>query len=155
MREYRLSDFDAYAAHHANPRAMAFLPALVDRAMARRLFSANMGEWILQGAGWWAIELRDSGEPVGMIGAFFRDGRPEIELGWNTFEAYWGQGIATEAATEVVRYAFEVRGEPRVTALINPQNAASLRVAAHIGMTYEAQTEVYGEPCGRYVRARP
>jgi RimJ/RimL family protein N-acetyltransferase len=154
LREYRLGDFDAYADHVANPQAMKFFPSVVDRAMARRFFSANMGEWLLQGAGWWAIELRDSGTLAGNVGAFFREGWPEIELGWNTFQAYWRRGIATEAATEVVRYAFEVRGERRVTALIHPLNTASLRVAAHLGMTCESETEVFGHRCGRYVQAR-
>jgi RimJ/RimL family protein N-acetyltransferase len=96
--------------------------------------------------GWWAVELRESGALVGNVGAFFRETWPEIEIGWNTFHAYWGQGIATEAATEVVRYAFEVRGERRVTALIDPLNASSLRVAAHLGMTYEADADFFGKP---------
>jgi len=67
------------------------------------MFGSNMGEWLLQGAGWWAVELRASGTLVGNIGAFFRESWPEVEIGWNTFPAYRGQGIATEAAAEVVR----------------------------------------------------
>jgi hypothetical protein len=57
------------------------------------------------------------------------------------------------AATEVVRYVFDVRGEQRVTALIDAPNTASLRVAAHLGMTHEADTALFGKPVGRYVRA--
>ncbi len=117
------------------------------------MFGANMGEWLLQGAGWWAVELRDSGTLVGSIGAFFRETWPEIEIGWNTFRAYRGQKIATEAAIEVVRYVFDVRRERRVTALIEASNAASLRVAARLEMTYEADTDFYGTPIGRYVLA--
>jgi RimJ/RimL family protein N-acetyltransferase len=117
------------------------------------MFGANIGDWLLTGAGWWAIELRDSGTLAGNIGAFFRETWSEIEIGWNTFQAYRGQGIATEAATAVVRYVFDVRRERRVTALIDAWNTASLRVAAHLEMTYEAETELYGSPVGRYVRA--
>ncbi len=117
------------------------------------MFGANIGEWLLTGAGWWAVELRDSGTLVGFIGAFFRETGSEIEIGWNTFEAHRGQGIATEAATAVVRYVFDVRRERRVIALIDAWNTASLRVAAHVEMTYEAETELYGERVGRYVRA--
>jgi RimJ/RimL family protein N-acetyltransferase len=145
LREYRLSDFDAYADHAAEI-------GVTDRRRARGMFGSNMGEWLLQGAGWWAVELRDSGTLVGSIGAFFRETWPEIEIGWNTFQAYRGQKIATEAATEVLRYAFDIRRERRVTALIDASNAASLRVAAHLEMTYEADTELYGSPVGRYVR---
>jgi RimJ/RimL family protein N-acetyltransferase len=152
LREYRESDFDAFAAHCADPMAMLHWGVL-DRRSARRVFTANMGEWMLQGAGWWAVELRASGSLLGAVGAFFRETWPEIELGWHTFRAYWGQGIATEAALEVVRYAFDVRGEPRVTALIDAPNTASIRVATHVGMTYEADTVLFGQPVGRYVRA--
>ena len=151
LREYRMSDFDAFAAHLTDP-STAFLGAQ-DRRSAWRIFGMNMGVWLLQGAGWWAIELRESGELVGNIGAFFREGWAEMELGWNTFRPHWGRGFASEAAGEVARYAFEVRRERRVTALIVPANKASLRVAAHIGMTHESDIDFFGEPTGRYVRA--
>jgi RimJ/RimL family protein N-acetyltransferase len=153
LREYRASDFPAFAAHLADPRSTLRTGGAVDRRTAGWLFGSNMGEWILRGAGWWAIELRASGTFVGTVGAFFRETWPEIEMGWNTFSAHAGQGVATEAATEVVRYLFEVRKEPRVTALIDATNAPSLRVAAHLGMTYEAEVDFFGKPIGRYVRA--
>ncbi|MGH7435507.1 MAG: GNAT family N-acetyltransferase, partial [Polyangiaceae bacterium] len=76
---------------------------------------------------------------------------PEIELGWNTFRAYWGQGIATEAATAVVRYVFDVRRERRVTALIDPPNTASIRVATHLGMSFESDADFFGKVVRRYV----
>jgi len=112
-----------------------------------------MGSWILQGVGWWAVELRETGAMVGNVGAFFRETWPEIEIGWNTFHDHWGKGIASEAAAAVMRYAFDVRREKRVTALIDPRNEASLGVARHIGLAYEADTELFGKPIGRYARA--
>jgi len=154
LREYRMSDFDAFAANLADEDAMTLF-GVHDRRTAWRIFGCNTGGWLLQGVGWWAVELRDVGTLVGNVGAFFRETWPEIEIGWNTFRAHWGQGFATEAATEVVRYAFEERRDPRVTALIDARNKASLRVAAGLGMTYEADTEVLGRALGRYVRATP
>ncbi len=152
LREYRESDFYAFAAHCADGEAVA-LWGVLDRRNARRVFAANMGEWVLQGAGWWAVELRESGLLVGVVGAFFREGWPEIELGWHTLRAHWGKGIATEAATEVIRYAFDVRGERRVTALIDAPNARSIRVATRLGMTFESDVDHFGNPAGRYVRS--
>ncbi len=147
-----MSDFDAFAANFADPIATAFVGGN-DRRNAWRIFGSNTGGWLLQGVGWWAVELLDSGTTVGNVGAFFRETWPEIEIGWNTFRAYWGRGIATEAASAVVRYVFDVRREKRATALIDASNTASLRVAAHLGMSYEAETELFGKPMGRYVRA--
>jgi RimJ/RimL family protein N-acetyltransferase len=154
LREYRMADFDGFAANLADADAMTFL-GVHDRRNAWRIFGCNTGGWLLQGAGWWSVEARESGALVGNVGAFFREGWPEIEIGWNTFRAHWGKGFATEAGAEVVRYAFEVRAERRVTALIDPQNAASLRVAANLRLAHEADTELFGKTVGRYVRAAP
>jgi RimJ/RimL family protein N-acetyltransferase len=155
LREYRMADFDAFAANLADEEAMKFLGAVPDRRTAWRIFGCNAGGWLLQGAGRWSVELRDSGALVGNVGAFFRESGPDIEVGWNIWREHWGQGIATEAATEVVRYAFEVRRERRVTALIDAGNTASLRIAARLGMTHEGDADLFGETVGRYVRAAP
>jgi RimJ/RimL family protein N-acetyltransferase len=153
LREYRLSDFDAFAAHLADPETTTFISPH-DRRSAWRIFGCNMGEWMIKGAGWWGLELEETGAIIGNIGAFFREGWPEIEMGWNVFRPYWRQGIATEAATEVLRYLFEVRKEPRVTALVDPKNTASIQVTAHLGMTFVGDADFYGKPVGRYARDR-
>lgn len=152
LREYRSSDFDAFAAHLADPLATEFIGGH-DRRNAWRVFGCNTGGWMLQGVGWWAVELEESGTFAGNVGAFFRETWPEIEIGWNVLRPYWGRGIATEAAAEVVRYAFAVRKEQRVTALIDPKNHASLRVATKLGMTHESDLDFYGKRAGRYVKS--
>lgn len=152
LRQYRTEDFDAFAAQLENPEATRFIDS-ADRKTAWRVFAAQMGLWVLQGAGWWALELRETGEVVGNVGAFFREGWPEIEIGWNTYHAHWGKGYATEGAGEAVRYALEDRKERRVTALIDEKNAPSLRVAERLGMKLEANVELFGKPIGRWARA--
>ena len=77
-----------------------------------------------------------------------------MEMGWNTYRAFWGQGIANEVAAAVLHYAFEIRREPKVRALITSANESSLRVAERLGMTYEAETELYGKAIGSYTRER-
>ena len=61
-----------------------------------------------------------------------------------------GRGYASEAGAEVARYAFEVRGEERVIALIKPDNAASRKVAERIGFRYESDTELWGKSIGKF-----
>jgi len=154
LREYRLSDFGSFAEHLADAAAGAFT-GVYDRRSAWRIFGCNMGEWMLKGAGWWGLELAETGALVGNIGAFLREGWPEIEMGWNVFRPYWRQGLATEAATEVMRYAFEVRKEARVTALVDPNNTASIKVTARLGMAFAGDADFYGKPVGRYARDNP
>jgi RimJ/RimL family protein N-acetyltransferase len=153
LREYRREDFDVFAAHLADPVSSAHLvPA--DRHAAWRIFCAQAGLWLIHGAGWWAVEERETGRLVGNVGAFFREESTVMELGWNTYRACWGRGFAKEAAAAVLHHALEIRREPKVRALITPANASSLRVAERLGLTYEADTEIYGKAVGVYTRER-
>lgn len=148
LREYRRDDFDVFANHCS----AHFAPA--DRHAAWRIFSSHAGLWLIHGAGWWAVEERQTGQLVGNVGAFFREESKVMELGWNTYSAFRGQGFANEAAAAALNYALEIRREPRVRALIASANKSSIRVAQRLGLTYEMETEVYGKPIGSYTRER-
>lgn len=153
LREYRRGDFDAFAAHLADPVSAAHLgPA--DRHAAWRIFCSQAGLWLIHGAGWWAVEEKESGRLVGTVGAFFREDATVIELGWNTYRAFWGQGFANEAAAAALHHAFDVRREAKVRALIASGNASSLGVARRLGLKYEADTEIHGQAVGVYTRER-
>jgi len=151
LREYRRQDFDAFAAHLADPVSSAHLVTM-DRQAAWRIFCSQAGLWLLHGAGWWAVEEKETGRLVGSIGAFFREESAVMELGWNTYRDFWGKGFAHEAAAAALHHAFEIRGEPTVRALIASANESSLRLARRLGMVYEAETEVYGKAVGVYTR---
>jgi len=153
LREYRRDDFDLFADHLANPESSAYLGS-ADRQTAWRIFSSHVGFWVLQGAGWWALEDKQTGQLVGNVGAFFREQSTVMELGWNTYRSFWGKGFANEAATAVLNYAFEVRREPKVRALITDGNESSRRVAERIGMTFEMEAELNGKAINSYMRER-
>lgn len=153
LRAYRRDDFDAFAEHLADPVSAMHL-AVADRATAWRIFCSQAGLWLIHGAGWWAVEDRQTGQLVGTVGAFFREGATEMELGWNTYRACWGKGFASEAAAAAVDYALEVRHEPQVRALIASDNEASLQVARRLGLLYEGDTQIHGKSVGSYVRRR-
>ena len=154
LREYRVADFDLFADHLSNAESAAHL-GTADRQTAWRIFGSHAGYWLLGGAGWWSVEDRQTGQLVGSVGAFFRHESTVMEIGWNTYRAFWGRGIAGEAAAAVLQHAFEVRHEPKVQALIASGNASSRRVAERLGMTYEKETELNGKPIDRYIRERP
>lgn len=153
LREYRLEDFELFANHLSNAESSAHLGS-ADRQTAWRIFNSHAGFWLLSGAGWWSIEGRQTGQLVGSVGAFFRHESTVMEMGWNTYREFWGKGIANEAAAAVLNYAFEVRREPKVRALIASGNASSRRVAERLGMTYEMNTELNGKEINSYMRER-
>ncbi len=153
LREYRVADFELFADHLSDAESSAHLGS-ADRQTAWRIFNSHAGLWLLSQAGWWSIEDRQSGQLVGSVGAFFRCDSTVMEMGWNTYRAFWGRGIANEAAAAVLKYAFEVRREPKVRALIGSGNESSRRVAERLGMTYEMKTELNGKEINTYLRER-
>ncbi|SFD92873.1 Protein N-acetyltransferase, RimJ/RimL family [Massilia yuzhufengensis] len=153
LREYRVDDFDLFADHLLNAESSAYLGS-ADRQSAWRIFNSHAGMWLLNGAGWWSIEDRQTGQLLGTVGAFFRCDSTVMEMGWNTYRAFWGQGIANEAAAAVLAYGFEVRREPKLRALISAGNASSRRVAERLGMSYEMKTELNGKEIDCYTRER-
>ncbi|MDO9019549.1 MAG: GNAT family N-acetyltransferase [Deltaproteobacteria bacterium] len=155
LRGLRAGDLDAFAENLADPIATEHLGGVVDRRAAWRVLAAGTGFWMLTGAGWWGIALRETGELVGTVGAFFRETPgADLELGWSVFRRHWRRGYASEAAQAALAFGFERHAVPRAIAHIDGRNAASIRVSARIGMTYEGEVDFYGERTGRYVIAR-
>jgi ribosomal-protein-alanine N-acetyltransferase len=62
-----------------------------------------------------------------------------VEVAYLIDPAYWGQGLGTEAAQGVLDYAVATLGLSRLICLIDPGNAASIRVAEKIGMRFERE----------------
>lgn len=85
-----------------------------------------------------AIVSKGTGRAIGIISLMDLD--PEhrtAELGYWLGERYWGQGIATEAVSLVLRVAFDVLGLHRVEANVFTENGASCRVLEKNGFRKE------------------
>ena len=67
------------------------------------------------------------------------EGRREVELAFLITRSRWGEGLATEAATAIVGYARDALRLHRLICLITPGNAASVRVAEKVGMSFERE----------------
>lgn len=65
-----------------------------------------------------------------------------LHLGYALGKFYWGQGYATEAAGELVRFAFEELKEPRVVASYALDNPASASVLAKLGFVEIGDEEI-------------
>jgi len=83
-----------------------------------------------------AVELRETGEVIGLVGLQQLDDG-EFELGWWIWKDFWGQGFATEAARAFVDHARDVMGLKTLVAVIDPPNVASKAVAEKLGLRFE------------------
>lgn len=86
----------------------------------------------------WGIELKATGELIGNISAVrCDDDIGLVELGWVIGRRWWGRGITTEAAGEVIRFFFDEVGANRICAGHDVNNPGSGRVMQKVGMRLE------------------
>jgi RimJ/RimL family protein N-acetyltransferase len=134
LREWRDSDFEPHAAMCADPEVMRFLGGTLDRAESWKRMAEHAGHWTLRGYGKWAVERRDSGAWIGRVGLWHPPDWPGVEVGWTLVRDGWRQGFATEAAAAAVGWGWANLEIDRLVSLIEPDNAASIRVAERLGM---------------------
>jgi RimJ/RimL family protein N-acetyltransferase len=151
LRAHRADDHAALAATWADPAVYRFLsgkPTSSPDAWMRLL--RYPGLWSLLGYGYWAVEEKASGQLIGDIGyADFRrgmtpslDGMPE--LGWVLASQAHGKGYASEALVAVQAWGDAHFGAHRSCCIIDPQNTASIRLAAKAGFVFWKEGEVHG-----------
>ena len=106
-------------------------------------------DWFLHGhpvhpeLGLWATIHKQTGAFIGRCGLlpWTIEQRFEVEVAYLLNKAYWGQGLATEAAQAIAAYGFEQLQIKRLICLIDPDNVASRRVAEKIGMHFDREVE--------------
>jgi RimJ/RimL family protein N-acetyltransferase len=85
-----------------------------------------------------AIELRESGELIGAIElAQIDPGPAQAELRFWVGKAWWGQGYASEAAREIIRYGFESLSLNRIYAHFLSRNPRSGQLLRRLRMKKE------------------
>jgi ribosomal-protein-alanine N-acetyltransferase len=143
LRHLVPEDLDALFALYRDPEMRRYFP---DGTRTREETRQEL-EWFLHGhprfpeLGLWAAVERSSGNFLGRCGLlpWEIDGRHEVELAFLIDRSRWCEGLATEAAAAIVGYAADALHLTRLICLITPGNAASVRVARKIGMSFERE----------------
>ena len=82
-------------------------PEPPDLARVQRLVAGQLRHWEEHGLGWWAVELRSTGELLGWNGLQYLPDTEEVEVGYLLSRRHWGQGLATEGAQAALRFGVE------------------------------------------------
>ncbi|OAN11626.1 GCN5 family acetyltransferase [Photobacterium jeanii] len=145
LRQWRDKDIEPYCQLCADPEVMRYFPSvLTDQESADQI--ARFRELINQnGWGFWALELKQNHELIGMVGLHYQDSNsglpnaPLLEIGWRLSAKYWGNGYAPEAARAALNYGFEHvvdgLGLAEIHAFTAGVNLPSQRVMEKIGMS--------------------
>ena len=147
LRPFAARDIDDYAELYADRDVLRYLnggPEPWDRGRAWRHMAFVMGHWQLRGSGTWALEQKETGAFVGVVGFSEPAGWPGLELAWTLARRWWGHGYATEGARAALAHAFDAWRKDRVISLIHPENRASIRVAERLGERLQDRIEHLG-----------
>jgi [ribosomal protein S5]-alanine N-acetyltransferase len=108
----------------------------VSKGAVEGVISRSLNAFAEDGFGLFGVRLRDGGgELIGYCGLLHLGVTERVELLYALLPAWWGRGLATEAARACLRFAFEEAGLERLVAGTDPPNTASLRVIQKLGMT--------------------
>jgi len=164
LRQWRASDLEPFAALNADPRVMEFMSGCLSGVQSDALARGCEAEIAQQGWGFWATQLRASGAFIGFVGlhvpSFEAPFTPCVEIGWRLARDSWGNGFATEAARECLRFAFGSLGLKEVVSFTVPLNRRSRAVMERLGMRHDAPGDFdhprlpAGHPLRRHVLYR-
>lgn len=139
LRPVSADDLDELHVLWADPEVRRYLMdgRTVDRGWSAGTVRRCVEEFEAAGLGMWLVSRRRLGDIVGFCG--LRDDAPNDEVGliYGIAPAFWGQGLASEAARALLGYGFGELDLPRIVAGADAPNAASLRVLDKLGMRYE------------------
>ena len=157
LTAHRADDLDDLAAMWADPAVYARIggqPRPREEVWIRLLRS--IGQWTLFGYGMWVLRETASGDFVGEIGLIEarRVITPAIdapEMGWALAASAHGQGYAREALDAILDWS-DRRAIARTMCIIDPDNAASIRLAGRIGYRPLARGSYHDRPIDLYER---
>jgi RimJ/RimL family protein N-acetyltransferase len=146
LRPFQPSDVEAAFTWFGDPVVMQFTvtgpdPSIEDTRRRLAYFAEHQQA---HGFSKWVILKADSGRAIGDSGLLVLEEYGWVDLGFRLGQPYWGQGLATEAASAWVRVALGELQLERLGAFVHPRNAASIRILEKLGFHVERRDIVMG-----------
>jgi ribosomal-protein-alanine N-acetyltransferase len=156
LRPFRLSDLESFFSIYGDPEVTHYTErgpfwTLDD---AREALERGIAAHERLGFGFWAVELKTSGEVIGSCRFRPLNNRAAVELGFHLARRFWQQGYATEAVSAGVFYALSTLGVPRVVAMTRPENLSARRVLEKSGFSHEGEEQDAGGRWAVYAASR-
>jgi len=95
--------------------------------------------------GLFLVELKETGEPIGMSGLLKRPTLDDVELGFSFLKEHWSMGYAQESAIAVLKNAHQDIGLEKVIAITKIDNFRSSGLLEKLGFKQEGMIELYDE----------
>ena len=143
LRLWTAEDIALLAAIDADPRVCAYYPNPFTARQSAAAVQRYRASYDRDGFCMMAAVRKQDKRLIGILGMqvlpFPVAGLPRqsVELGWRLAYDVWGQGLATEGASAVIRYAFDKLGLTQLVAITAIVNAPSRRVMEKLGMRHD------------------
>jgi [ribosomal protein S5]-alanine N-acetyltransferase len=148
VREFQPSDAEQAFAFYGDSNLFTYVSqgnAWATEADKSRVIDSHTRYYSTHpGFGFWAIEEKVAGIPIGHIVVKPLEESSEVELGWMIAASWQKRGYATEAAHGAVDYAFKNLKLKEIFAICEPANLASIRVMEKCGFVSIGQAVHYG-----------
>jgi RimJ/RimL family protein N-acetyltransferase len=151
---WEAKDWLEFRAIAADPEVMRYIgdgqPWPEERA--RRFVERQIALNAERGFCLWKLlaRVREDAGLIGFCGLQPLPESEEIEIGWWLARAWWGRGLATEAARAALRDGFGRAGLQRIVAIAQPANTASIGIMRKLGMRFERMAHPRGIPVAFY-----
>lgn len=103
-----------------------------------------MASYARYGFGLWCVSLAGEDTAIGMAGLIKRDYLSDMDIGYAFLPEYGRMGYALEAVSAVMDHARHALDAPRVLAIVNEDNAASIRLLDKLGFEADGTVRAPG-----------
>ena len=101
------------------------------------LLNGTIKSFETKGFGFGMVELKSTGDTIGMCGFVKRDFLDDVDLGFAFLPEYTGQGYAFEIASACMIYAKEELNIEKLCAIVTPDNLSSIRLLKKLGFFHD------------------
>lgn len=138
-RNWRDDDRALFFEINSDDRVMEYFPFRRTREECSAVFQRLQDMIATTGLGFYALELKETADPIGFVGLVRTDMEPHIkagtvEIGWRLAARHWGKGYASEAATCALAHGFKTHALDEIVSFAVHDNDRSVAVMKRIGM---------------------
>ena len=94
------------------------------------------------GFGLYAVNLKATGQPIGICGLLRRDTLDDADIGFAFLPEYTGKGYAAESAEAILKNAQDILGMKRILAITSPDNFKSIKLLEKLGFEFVKKTRL-------------
>ena len=133
LRQPQARDAAASLAFWTSDRSR-FIGGPLDEQAARAEWPEVMGQWQRHGFGMFVLTVTGDDRPRGLAGPWYPATHPEVEIGWNLWDAAdEGHGYAREAVQAARRWFFDTGAAGSAVSHVHPDNLRSQHLARPVG----------------------